>query len=215
VDHSPVVENETFALDLKVTAVGAARTGILPFVATTLLTGDFATSTYDTLTTPDPETQPSLPLGGARDFIWTYRFHGDGTGQFSNWAEYDIGNGVKVSTDVVTAGFTFTSLAGARKHHAPPAHGIQVRNNVVRVGTRKLAEIFVTGATAGSTVAIALYTSAGVGVGTLPSVTADGAGIAYASFDGTIDGKPLRTGVYYLVATGGVTGRKPVMVIRE
>jgi N-acetylneuraminic acid mutarotase len=96
----------------------------------------------------------------------------------------------------------------------PPKTGcLQVRNNIIYTASGTIAYVVARGAPAGGTVRLTLYDVAGRPVADLGQVALDGSGVGYAQFDAWVNYRPLLGGLYWVVATGAVQDKKPVMVV--
>jgi hypothetical protein len=108
----------------------------------------------------------------------------------------------------VEAGTVVTLQAGG-----PKAGTLQVRNNVINTRVGTIAYLVLHGTTPGGTVRLTVYDVAGRPVQTLLPTTLDGSGYACVQFEAKTRGWPLLGGVYWVVATGAVEDKKPVMVV--
>jgi N-acetylneuraminic acid mutarotase len=99
----------------------------------------------------------------------------------------------------------------------PPAAGkIQIRRAIIRMKEGGQALIVVRGKTPGGTVTLNLYNQSGMPIGRIGNPVILGAdATATVSFDGTLDGKVLPSGLYYVISSGEVSDRKSVMVISD
>jgi len=126
-------------------------------------------------------------------------------------ASVEVGMFSAVSADAGSTGSA--GFNDALKSKLPADGKIQVRNNVIKIAQSTIAYIVIKGSKAGEKVDLVLYNQAGIpltGIG--QTVVLDATGWGYASFDGRIAGRPLKTGVYWIVASGGVNDRQPVLV---
>ena len=95
----------------------------------------------------------------------------------------------------------------------PDAGTIQIRRSVVSIAGATNASIVVRGKEPGGTVTLWLYSQFGrplMQIG--EAVTLDLDANAVVPFDGRLGGKPLPAGVYWVVATGAVSFRKPLVI---
>ncbi len=101
-------------------------------------------------------------------------------------------------------------LAGAIP---PKDNQLQVRQVVVdpQRGTRAYITARASGRPGGE-VTLAVFTVAGVPVGDLAAIRLDGSGAGAIEFDGTIAGKTLRPGVYWIVAGGALSDRRKIVI---
>jgi hypothetical protein len=95
----------------------------------------------------------------------------------------------------------------------PPPDKIQIRHNVIKFTDGRSAYIVVRAKKPG-TVNLDLYTQAGLPIMSLPAVTWDSTGlVGTVAFDGRLKGKPLPTGVYYVVAAGAFADKQKIMIV--
>jgi len=95
----------------------------------------------------------------------------------------------------------------------PSAGRIQIRGNVIRVAEHGVATIVAHGKPGGNAVLV-LYSQSGVPVFRLNQNGAlDSTGVLAVAFDGRIAGKPLTSGVYYVLSSGDVTDRQPLLIV--
>ena len=114
-------------------------------------------------------------------------------------------NGPTVSEGVLSSADLTANL--------PPPGQIQVRQNVIKFTDGRSAYIVVRAKKAGM-VNLDLYTQAGQLVMSLPAVTWDTTGLIGTSvFDGRQKGKPLPSGIYYVVASGTMSYKQKVMIV--
>jgi len=179
--------------------------------------GAWSTGTV-TLTRSDTA-RVTLGPGASHDFIWVYAVTGHGTIQFGPEAGgMDTGASPQHSVYTSASGLvavTFSTLDAALGSNLPPVGKSQVRNGIIRNGS--IAYLILHGAAAGGSVDCFIYSRAGLPLGRLgtAAVILDGNGLAKVPYDGTLDGKPLTTGMYWIVTSGAVKDRIRVMVVHD
>jgi len=95
-----------------------------------------------------------------------------------------------------------------------PSGRTEVRNNVIRTALGQTARINVHGGAANAAVTFVVYNQAGIPLGTIGAgAVTDGQGDAVVAFDGKARGAVLKSGVYWIVVSGAVTARLPVMIV--
>ncbi len=95
----------------------------------------------------------------------------------------------------------------------PKKGAVEIRNNVIRVGT-SAATIIVNG-TPGAHVGVSIFSMGGVGLGkTKNDITIGGEGAGMLLFDGTLEGGiSLPAGMYWVVTSGDIADRKQIVII--
>src|SRR5207247_1717283 len=99
---------------------------------------------------------------------------------------------------------------------ATAAGHVRIVHNVLKAGTDERAIINLAGGTPGGTASLSLFSTSGHCLGLIKSVVLDGNGGGLAVMPAAQiarDGAPsLKTGVYWVVATGAVKDRQPLMI---
>lgn len=141
-----------------------------------------------------------LPSGSTQLYAWTLTVSGTGTVRLTGMAGgYLLGQAyTAVSTAILV-------IPG------PSQPAIRVLNNVLRPG--RTATIVLHGSGPG-TADLVVHDAAGAPLGRAGTgaVVLDGNGYGSVRFDGTVGNRRLSTGAYWIVASGGVSGRAPVLV---
>lgn len=121
--------------------------------------------------------------------------------------------------------FALTYVRAGRVTRPTGAGRIRIIHNVVRAGLGEYATIKLAGGDPGGLVNLVLYTAAGIRMRDLPAVTLDGGGAGVAAFSPrsfsvssggaseSVSTDPFKTGVYWVVASGAIRDRAPVMVV--
>lgn len=132
-------------------------------------------------------------------------------------------NGVTTASLTCTGGWpAFATLKvriiGAGDAHTangPKTGYIEVRNNIIRIEHRTTALVLVHGP-AGGTCDITIYGSSGVALRRLGTVVLDAGGLGSIQFTADSDSfnsSNIRSGLVWVVASGAVRDRKPVMLL--
>lgn len=175
---------------------------------------------------------PSAAPGGAFTFQnWSGGSGGDGS--FTSPVTIAAGGSYTVKwfarpnvPGTVTLSFSGTGAGASRmvsvltvgQAHAtgPGPGGIEIRNNILRLEHRTTALILVHGP-AGGTVTLTMFGPSGVGLIDMATLTLDGNGQASFAYDGHgyggSTGKIMASGLYWIVASGDVKDRKPLMIL--
>ena len=141
-----------------------------------------------------------LGLGMALSYTWTLSVLAQGTVNLTGWAAGYV-NGQPTS-------FTSTAILVIP---GPTSPAIRILNNVLRPG--KTSTIVLHG-TPGRAISLVVHDGAGRPLGPigLGAVALDAAGNGSFRFDGTVDGKRLDPGVYWIVTSGSASAKAPVLV---
>jgi len=149
---------------------------------------------------PNPGTAVDVLPGAAKTFYWTVSATGTGTVRLLGRAD-----GYVLSQPFYVASSAILVIPSP----SPPA--IRILNNVLRSGTN--ATIILHGSASGS-VTLVVYDQSGAPLGPVGAgpVPLDGNGFGSARFDGTVQGRRLSTGVYWVVASGAASAKAPLLV---
>jgi hypothetical protein len=150
-------------------------------------------------------------LFGADGDVYTHYFSakdkfgaaatGNPPGIITSMAGPSFSNGVLIPADLAA--------------NLPDPGKIQVRNSIVKVSEGGRGYAVIRSRKAGAKVNVNLYSSAGrpvTGLGGGPLVT-DDSGILTVEINGLVDGKPLPSGLYWVVVTGDVNDKQAIVIV--
>ena len=198
-----------FSLDPPVAVAGqevnvcltVSNTGVLDFINVTpslimASGGDLVRVIWG----PFPSIPVTISAGGVVYFVWTLSPTGAGTIRITGVASGNI------NSQAYSVGSTAILIVPG-----PATPTIRILNNVLRPGDH--ATIVLHGAPSGA-VTLTVYDQSGAPLGPVGRypVALDGNGFGSARFDGTVGGRPLSTGVYWVVASGAADAKAPVLV---
>lgn len=95
----------------------------------------------------------------------------------------------------------------------PKKGTIRVRGNVIRIRHGDVAYITVSGSA--PHVGLELFDASGNSLGALGDTALAGDGRGVVSFDGKVNGRPLRSGVYWIATQTAVRDRAPIVIVNE
>jgi sugar lactone lactonase YvrE len=162
---------------------------------------------------PVPAGPQTLGAGAGKSFTWKYSVVSAGTAVFTATMSgiEDVSLAVRGATASRTV--EIMDLKAVLHSKLPLLGQIQVRNNIIRIIRGQPAYIVIHGEP-GKKVEAAIYSKSGQPLASLGggNIVLDASGVANLEFDGRISGKPLATGSYWVVVSGAVNDRKPVII---
>ena len=151
---------------------------------------------------------------------WT---HGHEGVSYTYWftAKDRYGMDAAGSPASITAGLTDLSFSNGvlipsdLDRNLPEPGKIQVRNTVVKVAEGARGYVVIRSRQPGARVNVNLFSSAGRPVTGLGGgqQTTDSAGLLTVEINGLIDGKPLPSGLYWVVVTGDVNDKQAIVIV--